>query len=84
MDQPNHRRLDSPDLSHYEENRAQFPLEELAKYAGLFIAFSPDGKRILASGRTDEEMEQNLIIAGIDPSQVVGSYVDPPDGPCWL
>ena len=24
-------------------------------------------------------MEQNLIAAGIHPSQVVGTYVDPPD-----
>jgi hypothetical protein len=76
MNQENCRRLDRPDLSQYEENRAKFPPEELAKYAGLFIAFSPGGKRILANGRTDEEMERNLIAAGIDPSQVVGSFVD--------
>lgn len=76
MNQDNRQRLAPPDLSQYHENRAKFPPEELAKYAGLFIAFSPDGKRIVASGRTDEEMEENLIAAGIDPSQVVGSYVD--------
>ncbi len=30
-------------------NRANFPMEELAKYMGKWVAFSPDGSRILAS-----------------------------------
>jgi hypothetical protein len=75
----NGERLEPPDLSHYEENRSKFPLDELAKYAGKYIAFSPDGTRIVASGETEEEMEANVIAAGIHPSQVVGSYVDSPD-----
>jgi hypothetical protein len=74
----NGERLEPPDLSHYEENRCKFPLEELAKYAGKHVAFSPDGKRIVASGDTDEEMEANVVAAGIDPSQVVGAYIDEP------
>jgi hypothetical protein len=68
-----------PDLSTYETNRAKFPLEELAKYAGKFVAFSPDGTRILASGSTRAEVEKKLEAAGIHPSQVVGSYIDSPD-----
>ncbi len=63
--------------SDYYENRRNFPREEILRYAGKHIAFSLDGKRILASGKTDEEMERALVEAGIDPSQVVGSYVDP-------
>jgi Family of unknown function (DUF5678) len=68
-----------PDLSEYERNRSKFPPEELLKYAGKHIAFSLDAKRILASGDTMEEVEEKLRAAGIDPSQVVGSYVMPPD-----
>ena len=79
MNQTNSKRLEPPDLSQYEKNRAKFPPEELAKYAGKHIAFSPDGLRILASGDTEAEMEQRLVAMGIPPSQVVGSYVDPPE-----
>jgi len=75
----NGERLEPPDLSHYEENRSKFPLEELAKYAGKHIAFSPDGTRIVASGATEEDLEAALQAAGIPVSQVVWSYVDGPD-----
>jgi hypothetical protein len=74
----NGERLEPPDLSHYEENRCKFPLEELAKYGGKHVAFSLDGKRIVASGATEEELEAALRSAGIHFSQVVFSYVDSP------
>jgi hypothetical protein len=75
----NSERLEPPDLSHYEENRSKFPLEELAKYAGKHIAFSPDGTRIVASGDSFDEVVEKLQAAGIDFSQVVHSYIDSPD-----
>jgi hypothetical protein len=75
----NDKRIDPPDLSHYEENRSKFPLAELAKYAGKHVAFSPDGLRIVASGDTWEELDAALDAAGIHLSQVVHSYVEPPD-----
>lgn len=79
----NGERLEPPDLSHYEENRSKFPLDELAKYGGKHVAFSPDGTRIVASGETEEELEAALEAAGIPFSQVVFSYVDPP-GVSWI
>jgi Family of unknown function (DUF5678) len=72
-------RLEPPDLSHYEENRSKFPLDELAKYWGKHVAFSPDGTRIVASGDSIDEVLDQLEAAGIHFSQVVHSYVDPPD-----
>jgi hypothetical protein len=72
-------RLEPPDLSHFEENQSKFPLEELAKYWGKQVAFSPDGTRIVASGDTLEELDANLEAAGIHFSQVVTCYIDPPD-----
>jgi hypothetical protein len=69
--------LPPPDLRHYSENRRHFPLEELAKYAGLYVAFSPDGKSILASGPNRLALHQELRKRGIHPSQVVHSYIDP-------
>ncbi len=75
----NGERLEPPDLSHYEENRCKFPLEELAKHWGKHVAFSPDGTRIVASGDSLEEVIEKLQAAGIHFSQVVHSYIDGPD-----
>ena len=61
------------------ENWRTFPPDELAKYAGLHIAYSLDGTRILASGEDPQVVEQHLRAAGIDPSLVIHGYVDPPD-----
>ncbi len=72
-------RLEPPDLSHYEENRSKFPLEELAKYVGKHVAFSPDGTRIVGSADTWEDFDAALDAAGVPLSQVVHEYVDPPD-----
>jgi glucose/arabinose dehydrogenase len=76
---PNNERMEPPDLSHYEENRSKFPLEELAKYWGKHVAFSPDGTRILASGDTGEALDAALDAAGIPCNQVVYAYVELPD-----
>ena len=75
----NGKKPDPPWLDHFEENRAKFPLDELAKYAGQYVAFSLDGTRILASADTMEAVEEKLVVAGIDPSRVVGSYIDGPE-----
>jgi hypothetical protein len=75
----NGERPEPPDLSYYEENRSKFPLDELAKYWGKHVAFSPDGTRIVASGDSFDEVIARLEAAGIHFSQVVHSYIDPPD-----
>lgn len=79
MTTANGQRPEPPDLSHYEENRSRFPLDELAKHWGKHVAFSLDGTRIVASGATEEELESTLQAAGIHFSQVVFSYIDGPD-----
>ena len=56
-----------------------FPAEELLKYGGKYVAVSPDGKHILASGDSLETLDAALETAGIHFSQVVHCYVDPPD-----
>jgi hypothetical protein len=37
------------DTQRFLTNRSWFPLEELARYAGQYIAWSPDGTEVLAS-----------------------------------
>jgi len=73
------KKLDPPDLSSYDKNRRNFPPDGLAKYAGKYVAFSPDGTRILASGDDIDEVDANLAAAGIHFSQVVHAFIDPPD-----
>ncbi len=64
-----------PDLSRFHENRLAFPPEERMKYAGKFVAWSPDGLRIIASGESEQEVEDKLVAMGVDPSQVVGENI---------
>jgi hypothetical protein len=48
-------------------NRAAFPVEELTRYAGLWVAWSPDGTRAAASAEAPEALEGLLRAAGEDP-----------------
>jgi len=75
----NQKKWEPPDLRLYAENRRRFPANQLIPYHGKFVAWSPDGTRILASGEEREEVWKKLEAAGLDPSQVVNDYIDPPD-----
>jgi hypothetical protein len=57
-------------------NRQAFPQEELMKYEGQHVAWSPDGTHIVASSRESyEAVEEAAIAAGYDPQKCVFSYV---------
>ena len=75
----NKQRLKPPDLKDFHESWRNFPQEKLVPYQGKYVAWSPDGKQILASGDSEEEVEERLREAKIDPSQVVGEYIIPSD-----
>jgi hypothetical protein len=45
-------------------NRAVFPAEELAKHAGKWVAFSPDGTRVAASAPDPDMLEELLRASG--------------------
>lgn len=63
------------DLNRPFENRNTFPQEELARYHGLHVAWNLEGTQIVASGKDDLEVFQAVQSAGLDPAQVVFSYV---------
>jgi hypothetical protein len=74
-----------PDMPAYLErrrkflaNRGVFPAEELARYAGLWVAWSPDGTRVAASAEALETLEGLLRKAGEDPAECVFEGI--PDG----
>jgi hypothetical protein len=71
----------------YLENRQRYPLDQLAKYAGLWIAWKPDGTEIVGSAKEIDDLIQSLrasredandcIIEGItdDDSIIAGGFV---------
>jgi Family of unknown function (DUF5678) len=66
-------------MQQFLANREQFPPGELAKYAGKYIAWSPDGKRILASDDDLEKVAAAVEDQGYDSSEIVLSSVPFPD-----
>jgi hypothetical protein len=67
------------DMHQFLTNRQQFPPDELARYAGEYIAWSPDGTRILASDDDLEKVAAAVEVQGYDPSEIVLSSVPFPD-----
>ncbi len=44
------------DMQQYLKNRLQFPPDQLAKHIGEWVAWSPDGSRIVASSRNPRRL----------------------------
>ena len=64
------------DAATYIQNRRAFPLEELEKYAGQWVAWAPDGSHIVAgSSQSEEALIAVLRDMGKDPSQLVFDYI---------
>ena len=38
-------------MQEYLKNRLSFPLDELGKHRGEWVAWSPDGRRVVAASR---------------------------------
>jgi hypothetical protein len=68
------------DMQQFLRNRNEFPPEELAQYAGKYIAWSADGTRILVSDEDPLRLTEMLDGLGIDPGETVISYVPEEDG----
>jgi hypothetical protein len=49
-------------------NRAAFPGAELARYAGQWVAWSPDGTRVAASASSPDLLDDLLRARGEDPA----------------
>jgi hypothetical protein len=60
----------------YRQNRAEYPLVELQNYHGKWVAFTADGRGIVASGESISELCDQLRAAGQDPQGVVFERID--------
>jgi hypothetical protein len=60
-------------------NKREFQSQLHPEYFGKHVAFSWDGKQVVASAETLEALEEALEDAGIDPSRVMFSYIPGPD-----
>jgi hypothetical protein len=63
------------DMSVFNKNRAAFPPEELLRYRGKDIAWSPDGTRVIASDTGFLKVYEKVKALGYDTSEVVFSTV---------
>jgi hypothetical protein len=55
----------------YRQNRERFPVDELRKYDGRWVAFSADGQRIVASDDNLTALALQVRAAGADMQDVV-------------
>jgi hypothetical protein len=53
----------------YQENRKKIRPEQLLPFAGQWIAFSGDGKQIVASDETLKNLDAKLLALGLDPQE---------------
>jgi hypothetical protein len=67
------------DMQQFLRNRQHFPADELARYAGKYVAWSPDGASILASDEDELRLDQIIKAAGHDPADILVSFVPFPD-----
>ncbi len=67
------------DMQDYLKNRHQFPQDELERYAGQYVAWSPDGTQILASKDDPGQVIEAVKALGYDPGETVISYVPSTD-----
>lgn len=67
------------ELAVFRENRSKFSLVQLAGHQGEWVAFSLDGRRIIASSPDLGMLDKLVIEAGEDPEQVAFERIEPED-----
>ena len=55
----------------YRQNRERFPAGDLKRYDGQWVAFSADGRRIVASGESIGQVSERVGAAREDLDDVV-------------
>ena len=61
----------------FAANLARIPAETYAQYRGQYVALARDGTKILAAGKTFDELFENADRMGLKPSDYIGQYICP-------
>ncbi len=69
-------------MREYLKNRIAFPLEELAKHRGEWVAWSPDGCRLVATSRHPDALYDLIRAAGEEPENCPIEGI--PDADCVI
>jgi hypothetical protein len=67
------------DMQIFLKNRHKFPADELEKYAGRYVAWSPDGTRIIASDEDFARVAAAVDASGYDSREIVMEPIPWPD-----
>ena len=67
-----------PGFEDANHNRSVLPVEQLIPYEGQWVAWNGDSTRILLSDPDMLALDAKVQAAGIDPSQVIFEYINPP------
>jgi hypothetical protein len=71
------------DINEFRRNQSDYPREALQTYNGQYVAWSPDGRRILAADFDLLRVDAALCAAGYDPAQILVSLVAVPEEVSW-
>jgi len=71
------------DINEFRRNQSRLPCAELEKYNGQYVAWSPDGSRILAADADPLRLDALLCAAGHDPAEILVSRVAIPEEVAW-
>jgi hypothetical protein len=70
-------------LNEFRKNQSQFPLDELEKYNGKYVAWSEDGTHILASDEDMVRLHKTIQEAGYDTGEILIAFVEYPVEISW-
>ena len=63
------------DIQQFQRNRQQYPSDQLAKYQGQYVAWSPDGRSILAAADDELQLAKTIKAAGLNTAEVLIAFV---------
>ena len=70
-------------INEFRKNQSQFPLDELEKYNGKYVAWSEDGTQILASDEDMVRLHKRIQEEGYDTGEILIAFVECPGEISW-